>query len=928
MICDIHNNILRRFIAGALALALAFPSGYVHAQGVVLPPAGDKVGLSQSFQPAILSAVTVDPQNPLQFEFYVDPGQALQKDDSQEEYLLLVKDFMVSLTVPEEQLWVNLSPYEKDRIIDDRFGLTEMGRDLLAQDYILKQITASLIYPEEGIGKEFWAEVYSRAQDEFGTTDIPVDAFNKVWIMPDVAEVYQKGASAMVLKAHLKVMLEADYLATEHNVVGTDLVSAREPAQELTKQILREIIVPLLEKEVNEGANFARLRQIYNALILAAWYKRTMRETFLGKAYVDQGKVKGIEQQDPAQNKRIYDQYVDAFRKGVFNYVKEEIDRYSGELIPRKYLSGGFLTGADFSEKTLVVRTTIDAAENHGKKKTAAVKVSLRSTNKGMHNFEPVIGEDKKGSLNISRIKEIAKKIYELESAGRTNFTRPMDNPDFSRFQKEQRSLVKAAFRRMIDAQENDDLLIEIFNSFIEPNAKTGLNSLALSGEYTMDVFEQFMALSLFSRDRDLDKVSLEKIFQLAGLEPALFERFRSLMRSLKTRKDYSDLYQELMAQTVKKYKEDGVQADLVRMFENNIFIRPELNDLSDLTDLRNKDPEFHFEGNLGRLAWVQRMIRSAERLLPKAYNRLITLAGMLKVNEMRNLLYVRVKSEESLDSKLVLSSQGPDRITDEIAGRIAVRSLQEMEKMDKQIMGSSLRFSSYQESMRKKEEALLESKGPAKAGKLQEIREQIKNFIHPEKSVMVKRSSYLFQDMERVPWYKGVHYVVMLGDSLWTIELQLKTLRQAILHDIEHKLYYSVLKRDKKSEVNAQLYENLINYVWLLNSIELMGYVHAKDPQLAERVLDDAIAERDKSQITPDQKRDRVSRNEGGIDVRNVDGALAVQGQRTGFSGGMFEMRGEEIEGLLPVILSVTPLEGLPFLQETSPPGGIFSNN
>jgi len=48
-----------------------------------------------------------------------------------------------------------------------------MGRDLLAQDYILKQITASLMYPEKDLGKEFWKRVYERAQKEFGTTDIP-----------------------------------------------------------------------------------------------------------------------------------------------------------------------------------------------------------------------------------------------------------------------------------------------------------------------------------------------------------------------------------------------------------------------------------------------------------------------------------------------------------------------------------------------------------------------------------------------------------------------------------------------------------------------------------------------------------------------------------------------------------------------------------
>ena len=68
-----------------------------------------------------------------------------------------------------------------------------MGRDLLAEDYILKQITASLIYPEEQTGKQFWKRVYEEAAKKFGTTDIPVNTFNKVWIVPDHAKVYEHG---------------------------------------------------------------------------------------------------------------------------------------------------------------------------------------------------------------------------------------------------------------------------------------------------------------------------------------------------------------------------------------------------------------------------------------------------------------------------------------------------------------------------------------------------------------------------------------------------------------------------------------------------------------------------------------------------------------------------------------------------------------
>jgi len=50
---------------------------------------------------------------------------------------------------------INLSPYEKDRMIPTSLGETAMGRDLLAQDYLLKQLTASLIYPQKALGKEF-----------------------------------------------------------------------------------------------------------------------------------------------------------------------------------------------------------------------------------------------------------------------------------------------------------------------------------------------------------------------------------------------------------------------------------------------------------------------------------------------------------------------------------------------------------------------------------------------------------------------------------------------------------------------------------------------------------------------------------------------------------------------------------------------------
>jgi hypothetical protein len=45
-----------------------------------------------------------------------------------------------------------------------------------------------------------------------GPSNIPVNTFNKVWILPDDALIYEKGNTAYVLKNHLRVMLEEDYL--------------------------------------------------------------------------------------------------------------------------------------------------------------------------------------------------------------------------------------------------------------------------------------------------------------------------------------------------------------------------------------------------------------------------------------------------------------------------------------------------------------------------------------------------------------------------------------------------------------------------------------------------------------------------------------------------------------------------------------------
>jgi hypothetical protein len=314
-----------------------------------MPNPGVRVSLSPEFTPANLKGMVIHPDNALQFDFLIQRGdQLLSADQKQAEYKKLIKYFLASLAIPDENQWVNLSPYEKSRIIKDDFGKTEMGRDLLGQDYILKQLTSSLIYPESNLGKKFWDEVYSRAYQEYGTTNIPVNTFNKVWIVPDEALIFEKGNMVYIVKHHLKVMLEEDYLSLKKH---TRLVQGNS-VNKLGSQMIREIVLPAIEKEVNEGKNFANLRQIYSGMILAAWYKRTLKESLLGKIYADKARIKGVNQPDPGANEVIYRQYMQAFKKGVFNFIKEDVDKYTHEAIPRKYFSGGTVSdGAMYSKE-------------------------------------------------------------------------------------------------------------------------------------------------------------------------------------------------------------------------------------------------------------------------------------------------------------------------------------------------------------------------------------------------------------------------------------------------------------------------------------------------------------------------------------------------------------------------------------------------
>jgi len=411
----IKNNLFKRICSSVALVCFLFNTivpTLSYAQATFVPPIAKGI-----FQPTVIKGLRVFPENPFRFDFVLSLGdktslksQGAEKDYLKQESNKLIKYFLAALTIPEKDLWVNLSPKEKDRIIADGFGKTQMGQELLAQDFLLKKITATLMSPENEYGKKFWNKIHQMIYERYGRADIPIDTLNKVWIVPGEAVVYENENVAYVTKARLKVLLENEY--THSGVIPANAgisISDRDSRQlrsdknELTAQMIKEIIIPQLEKEVNDGEQFAPLRQIYYSLILAAWYKQALANSLINKIYSNKKKTLGVNPNDAQFKEKIYQNYLKAFQQGITQHIREEYDPNTKEIVARRYFTGG----ANL-EVSKILQKNHDFAMIGESEKTPVVQVMIQPTQED--SDEAMVTEDiKEPALHSQGIDEIEK---------------------------------------------------------------------------------------------------------------------------------------------------------------------------------------------------------------------------------------------------------------------------------------------------------------------------------------------------------------------------------------------------------------------------------------------------------------------------------------------------------------------------------------
>ncbi|HEY1430493.1 MAG TPA: toll/interleukin-1 receptor domain-containing protein [Stellaceae bacterium] len=189
---------------------------------------------------------------------------------------LFTEYFNTILAAPDGRLTVNLSTYQPGDILHPALRRTRLGRDLVEQDCRLKQFAVSLLHPDTPTGAAYWRGLRERANALGLDAGAEMLAYQKVWIVTGEGSLGGKdphqplgnpglallGAretdrGVWVERCDLKVMCEVDYLAMEHHQ-GSSVTEGAGPLSDASVALFREIVVPVLTEEVNQGGGSPR----------------------------------------------------------------------------------------------------------------------------------------------------------------------------------------------------------------------------------------------------------------------------------------------------------------------------------------------------------------------------------------------------------------------------------------------------------------------------------------------------------------------------------------------------------------------------------------------------------------------------------------------------------------------------------------------
>ena len=205
--------------------------------------------------------------------------------------------FMTGLAIPNNRFWVNLDPNEPDRIIDDLLSESEVGRIMLEADLQMKRDFAKYNCAHEAdnasmdrLLAEKKNSLVQKCMDRFpgeikDMTNVHFRHTIRYWIVPDKIYAYINGSEIYIINATLTInsVVEEKHFSIsgqDSSMISDscrdELNRSVEEYSEYDREIEESAITPNVIEDINYGAKYESLREVYVALALAQWYKSNL----------------------------------------------------------------------------------------------------------------------------------------------------------------------------------------------------------------------------------------------------------------------------------------------------------------------------------------------------------------------------------------------------------------------------------------------------------------------------------------------------------------------------------------------------------------------------------------------------------------------------------------------------------------------------
>lgn len=288
--------------------------------------------------------------------------------------------FFIGLTLPNQKFWVNLNPWEPDRIVDEGLGTTDVGRIMLEADLQMKKDFCKHENPSESkVGESYW-DLLDKKRDELvtecmndypgqieATRNVLFNAVTRHWIVPGEVTAYGDGYEIYIADVTLDIYSEPVYEHSTFEIVNQDessisedcLKSLDQAAKEYGRyamELEEELVLPLVVEEVNSGEFYSDLRQVYVSLALAQWYKERVDGQRMFSDLIDSEDLTGLESEAAWSPRDIWEKYVESYEEGEYQYEKTRTYTRDGFIVTETtvYTGGGVLFGDILSHISMV----------------------------------------------------------------------------------------------------------------------------------------------------------------------------------------------------------------------------------------------------------------------------------------------------------------------------------------------------------------------------------------------------------------------------------------------------------------------------------------------------------------------------------------------------------------------------------------------